>query len=180
MRAQPAIRLSRGLLTMKSARTIKAARWLLLGVLAAGTTQSAACSSPLRKFSSCEESRTCEGGEAGNTNDGGTAGSAPEGGAAGSRAAGEAADSGSAGTTNEADAGGSAGEGEPPLTCSDGFTTCTQGCVDTMSDRLNCGACAHSCLGGACTLGTCEAIPIEEDQGRLVTVSVDAQYVPEE
>jgi hypothetical protein len=29
--------------------------------------------------------------------------------------------------------------------------------VDTSTDAMNCGGCAHSCQGGACTAGLCTA-----------------------
>jgi hypothetical protein len=38
----------------------------------------------------------------------------------------------------------------------DGPTTLEAGCGDVGTDPQNCGACGHSCLGGACTTGACQ------------------------
>jgi hypothetical protein len=48
-------------------------------------------------------------------------------------------------------------EGGPAaLACSQGYVACGGGCVDPTSDPVNCGSCAHSCGGGACTSGACQ------------------------
>jgi len=49
--------------------------------------------------------------------------------------------------------------------------------IDLTTDGKNCGRCGHDCLGGGCTLGQCEAIEIEKNQGRLMKVAVDSQFV---
>jgi len=33
-------------------------------------------------------------------------------------------------------------------TCDAGLTACNASCVNTQSDKANCGACGHDCLGG--------------------------------
>jgi hypothetical protein len=38
-------------------------------------------------------------------------------------------------------------------------------CGDTASDPLNCGACGHDCLGGACSSGQCQPVAIAQSQG---------------
>ena len=49
--------------------------------------------------------------------------------------------------------------------CKPAFAHCgmtnASGCeTNIMNDMLNCGACGHSCLGGACTMGKCEPFQI--------------------
>ena len=39
--------------------------------------------------------------------------------------------------------------------CTTGQTVCTNACATLASDGANCGACGHSCQGGACSGGTC-------------------------
>jgi hypothetical protein len=51
--------------------------------------------------------------------------------------------------------------GKCAFTCNAGFAHCgstnATGCETSLDkDPLNCGACGHSCLGGACTKGKCE------------------------
>jgi hypothetical protein len=41
--------------------------------------------------------------------------------------------------------------------CSTPMLTCSGACIDPSSDALNCGACSHSCLGGTCAAGQCQA-----------------------
>ncbi len=169
---------------MKSARSIKAAHWLILGALAASTAQFTACSS---KFSSCTETRSCSsstGGEAGVGGEAGSGGATSEssGGTneAGSGAAGDAPESGSAGTPNEvggSPTGGSAGSGQPPLTCADELSACGGACVDTQQDPKNCGRCGHDCLGGECDLGKCQPIVIAPSQANLTDIITDGTYV---
>lgn len=44
----------------------------------------------------------------------------------------------------------------PPLECSAPEMLCSDACVDTTSDELNCGACAEACTGGtACIASEC-------------------------
>jgi len=64
--------------------------------------------------------------------------------------------SGSPGTGGSASSGGSSGDGG------------SGGCAaDLQSDEDNCGACGHSCLGGACDAGVCQPLEI---------VPTDAEY----
>ena len=40
--------------------------------------------------------------------------------------------------------------------CNAGLATCSGACVDTASDRSNCGTCGHKCVGNhVCTSGVC-------------------------
>lgn len=41
-----------------------------------------------------------------------------------------------------------------------GCTQCGDTCVDLQSDTAHCGACDHSCAGGACEAGICRALQI--------------------
>jgi hypothetical protein len=64
-------------------------------------------------------------------------------------------------------------------TCSCGPSTpdaCPSKCVDFKSDASNCGACSHSCFGGACADGVCQ--PVQIYMGN--DVQTDApQFVPD-
>jgi hypothetical protein len=33
-------------------------------------------------------------------------------------------------------------------------------CGDTLSSAVNCGSCGHACLGAACVMGACQAVPL--------------------
>jgi hypothetical protein len=57
-------------------------------------------------------------------------------------------------------------------------TTCGSGCVDTTTDGQNCGACGHSCLGGACTAGVCKPVKLASNgtSGAQV-LAIDSTYV---
>jgi hypothetical protein len=39
-------------------------------------------------------------------------------------------------------------------------TKCGASCVDTLTDKANCGACGHDCLGGSCSAGKCQPIAV--------------------
>lgn len=44
----------------------------------------------------------------------------------------------------------------PDAMCTGGTTSCTAGCVNTLTDPLHCGACDRACaMGETCTLGVC-------------------------
>jgi hypothetical protein len=45
--------------------------------------------------------------------------------------------------------------------------------VDLTSDTKNCGACAHDCLGGACTGGKCNAVAVVATTGQPFALAVD-------
>lgn len=98
-------------------------------------------------------------------------GGGPVGGAGG--AAGSAFGSGGAGSSGTAGTGGTfVGSG------GSGGAACT----NTGSDKLNCGACGHSCLGGDCSAGICQplllgTIPSAADAPRQTVVSGGKVYV---
>ena len=48
---------------------------------------------------------------------------------------------------------------------------------DLSSDRLNCGACGHSCLGGECARSRCLPVAIAEDQPAPLGIDVSAHHV---
>ena len=43
------------------------------------------------------------------------------------------------------------------VACGAGTTNCSDSCVNTQSDTKNCGRCGHSCIAGACTMGSCQS-----------------------
>jgi hypothetical protein len=49
--------------------------------------------------------------------------------------------------------------------------------MDLTSDRLNCGACGHSCLGGECVRSRCQPVTIAEDQPGPLGIDVSAHHV---
>jgi hypothetical protein len=49
-------------------------------------------------------------------------------------------------------------------------------CDDTESDPENCGSCGHSCVGGACKFGQCQAVTIGR-ANLLTSIAVDSKYV---
>ena len=57
--------------------------------------------------------------------------------------------------------------------CAANATTCTGVCTDTMNDNLNCGACGHSCLGGLCSAGRCQANLLGEVAPEAARLVVD-------
>ena len=48
---------------------------------------------------------------------------------------------------------------------------------DLTGDRLNCGACGHSCLGGECVKSRCQPVTIAEDQPGPLGIDVSANHV---
>jgi hypothetical protein len=65
------------------------------------------------------------------------------------------------------------------FTCSGNFFHCSTdpstGCeTDLGLDKNNCGACGHSCQGGACASGTCQPLLIAGDP--LTPLGIDPQY----
>ncbi len=137
--------------------------WLVLGAITAAAAQSAACSS---KFSSCTESRTC----------------APKGGTGGMGEAGDTAtaeagepensETGGVGgndesVAHEGGAGGEAGATSPQCDSD----------VDLDSDPKNCGRCGHDCLGGECTMGTCQPLELARNQGAVLAIALDDHFI---
>ena len=56
----------------------------------------------------------------------------------------------------------------------DGGTGCRG---DLTTDRLNCGSCGHSCLGGECVKSRCQPVIIAEDQPGPLGIGVSSHYV---
>lgn len=66
--------------------------------------------------------------------------------------------------------------------CEAGFTTCGGGgtCATKLADDpLNCGACDHSCGGGACFAGACQAVAIASglDSPAASEIAIDDTFV---
>jgi len=99
----------------------------------------------------------CTGDPGGGT--GGGSDTAGGGGRAGGRAGG-AAGATAGGTATAGGMGGSGGS-----------------CGDTMTDRDNCGACGHSCLGGQCAAGKCQPVRLANVFGYPHQLVVDATHV---
>ena len=124
-----------------------------------------------------------EGGEAGAESAAGSAGDASN--AGGTTSAG--GKSNTAGGTSAAGAGGA-----PVVSCTpacSGGKTCAEGvcqcpaakpdfcsntCTDEQSDKLNCGACAHSCGGGSCVGGACQPITLASGRTGPGALAVNA------
>jgi hypothetical protein len=49
--------------------------------------------------------------------------------------------------------------------------------LDASKDRLNCGTCGHSCLGGDCVNGRCQPSTVADDQSGPLGIDVSAHYV---
>jgi hypothetical protein len=49
--------------------------------------------------------------------------------------------------------------------------------MDLTSDRLNCGACGHSCLGGDCVRSRCQPSSLAENQPGPLGIDVSAHHV---
>jgi alpha-tubulin suppressor-like RCC1 family protein len=45
-------------------------------------------------------------------------------------------------------------------TCTSGQTVCPNACASLSNDGNNCGTCGHSCLGGTCSGGQCQAVAV--------------------
>jgi sugar lactone lactonase YvrE len=54
---------------------------------------------------------------------------------------------------------------------------CEGSCIDTQTDPLNCGACAHNCYGGACLAGVCQPASIASAQLAPFAIAVDSTNV---
>jgi hypothetical protein len=53
---------------------------------------------------------------------------------------------------------------------------CGASCVDTQTDGLNCGACGHSCLGGACSAGVCQQFVLSPTGGTYMAIDASNAY----
>lgn len=62
-------------------------------------------------------------------------------------------------------------------TCAIGHTTCGNECVDLQTNNLHCGACGHSCDGGACTAGVCQGVVLAAAQARPIGLALGGGYV---
>jgi hypothetical protein len=49
--------------------------------------------------------------------------------------------------------------------CASGYSSCSGACVDLQSDKANCGACGHDCIGGKCSGGVCQKWLVATDAG---------------
>jgi hypothetical protein len=68
---------------------------------------------------------------------------------------------------------GAPGDGaQPPTDGSSGDATCSTS--DLQTDPLNCGTCGHSCLGGQCTAGVCQAFTLVPGQLGAVGLAADS------
>jgi hypothetical protein len=70
----------------------------------------------------------------------------------------------------------------PPdaLVCTGDDVVCEGACVTPASfdgDAAHCGRCGHSCLGGTCTAGVCEAVALATDQRVPSGVVADENFV---
>jgi hypothetical protein len=61
--------------------------------------------------------------------------------------------------------------------CGPDEMACGEECVDLETDPDHCGGCGHSCLGGECVAGTCQAVELFTGKGRLFMVHVDDDYI---
>jgi hypothetical protein len=83
-------------------------------------------------------------------------------------ASGGSADGGGADGTPTTEAGGTTDGGTDSATC----------VADTMTDALNCGRCGHSCVGGTCTAGVCQAFELGSvTDAPMAFVAVSDQHV---
>jgi hypothetical protein len=147
--------------------------WLLAAIGTLGAIISVpACGS---EFSGCKATLTCpqDDGDAGGTTAGGTTGgNNAEMSGGGTSGGGESGAATNAGSANVADA------GETGMSGAAGSEACT----NTDSDELNCGACGHSCLGGACSGGICQplllgTVPSAVDYARQTIIDGGKVYV---
>jgi hypothetical protein len=74
------------------------------------------------------------------------------------------------------------GAGVCGFACNAGLTDCNSlpadGCeIGLASDGLNCGACGHSCGGGACSLGKCQPMVVASGLDYPGHLTVDGAYV---
>ena len=58
-----------------------------------------------------------------------------------------------------------------------GQTLCGGQCTDTNSDPVNCGACGHDCLGGACAMSACQPTTLATLQDGAAGIALDTTRV---
>ncbi|HSQ63684.1 MAG TPA: hypothetical protein VLM85_10745 [Polyangiaceae bacterium] len=66
------------------------------------------------------------------------------------------------------------------VSCTSPLTTCGGACVNTDSDKANCGRCGHDCVGGACTTGVCQPLKVANGAGPITNappMATDGTYV---
>jgi hypothetical protein len=61
--------------------------------------------------------------------------------------------------------------------CPAGAMLCGTQCLDTNTDQNNCGACAHSCLGGLCSGGKCQPVTLAPGVNAPVGIALDTSFV---
>lgn len=61
--------------------------------------------------------------------------------------------------------------------CSAGQTVCPTGCADLSTDGNNCGACGHSCYGGACSGSKCQPVSVYSSTVNNATFAVGSNRV---
>jgi hypothetical protein len=61
--------------------------------------------------------------------------------------------------------------------CPAGSIVCSAVCVDPATDPANCGTCAHSCMGGACSAAVCQPVVLASGQGCPTSIVVDSTSV---
>ena len=136
-------------------------------------------------------------GEAGEDGTGGTSGTGAMSGSGGTGAtSGSGATGGSGGKAGMGGSGGAAACGAPgapccasnvcvanaactanTCACSTNYTSCNGACVNLKTDKLNCGTCGHSCLGGICDTGSCQPTTVATGQSRLSQMATDGSYL---
>jgi hypothetical protein len=60
---------------------------------------------------------------------------------------------------------------------SDGAPPCDLDASDLATDRQNCGACGHDCLGGDCAGGVCQPVTLVVNVAEVQGIAVDDTYV---
>jgi hypothetical protein len=93
-------------------------------------------------------------------------------GGAGAGAAGAPAGAGGEAGAGQSGGAGISGAGGSALTCPGLETACGDRCVDLASAVTDCGACAHDCGGGDCTLGVCQPAVVDVQTAGVASFGV--------
>ena len=72
--------------------------------------------------------------------------------------------------------GGSGGTSPCPVDKGDCDLDPSNGCETPLTTASDCGACAHDCLGGACTAGVCEPVTIVNNQDTPTFLTADDTF----